>query len=43
MKEIAKASCKIWLEHGALDYKECLLEDAKKFDHCINFPTLAQA
>lgn len=24
---IAKKACKIWLEHGALDYKECVGDD----------------
>ncbi len=24
---IAKKACKIWMEHGALDYKECIGDD----------------
>lgn len=28
-KKVASASAVIWKEHGALDYKECLLEDAR--------------
>jgi len=34
---IAKQACKIWLEHGALDYKECAGDDLDiKF--CLPFP-----
>jgi uncharacterized protein YbaA (DUF1428 family) len=34
---IAKQACKIWLEHGALDYQECVGDDlAIKF--CTPFP-----
>lgn len=34
---IAKQACKVWLEHGALDYKECVADD---LDHkfCTPFP-----
>jgi len=28
-KKMAAASAVIWKEHGALDYKECVLEDAR--------------
>jgi uncharacterized protein YbaA (DUF1428 family) len=28
-KSMAKGACKIWLEHGALDYRECVAEDVK--------------
>ena len=28
-REIATAAGKLWMEHGALDYKECLAEDVK--------------
>lgn len=26
-KKLAKLGCKIWLEHGALNYRECIAED----------------
>jgi uncharacterized protein YbaA (DUF1428 family) len=29
-KAIAKKACKVWLDHGALDYRECVAEDVKK-------------
>lgn len=39
-KKIAKKAGKIWMEHGALDYYECVGEDMKsKFG--ISFPKLA--
>lgn len=28
-KKMAKQGCKIWRKHGALDYKECLIDDMK--------------
>jgi uncharacterized protein YbaA (DUF1428 family) len=28
-REIAEAAGALWIEHGALDYKECLAEDVK--------------
>ncbi len=36
---LAKTACKVWLEHGALDYKECVGDDLKvKFG--MAFPKL---
>jgi uncharacterized protein YbaA (DUF1428 family) len=29
-RRIARKAGKIWIEHGALDYKECVAEDVKK-------------
>ena len=29
-RAMAKKACKVWLEHGALDYRECVAEDVKK-------------
>ncbi|WP_119271020.1 DUF1428 domain-containing protein [Taklimakanibacter deserti] len=26
-KKLAKLGCKVWREHGALDYKECVADD----------------
>jgi uncharacterized protein YbaA (DUF1428 family) len=28
--KLAKVAGKIWMEHGALDYRECVAEDVKK-------------
>jgi uncharacterized protein YbaA (DUF1428 family) len=28
-KKMAKLGCKVWMEHGALDYYECVGEDLK--------------
>jgi uncharacterized protein YbaA (DUF1428 family) len=28
-KALARKACKVWLEHGALDYRECVAEDVK--------------
>ena len=41
-RRIAKLAGKIWREHGALDYKECVGDDLKtKFG--VPFPKLAKA
>ena len=39
---IAKKACKIWMEHGALDYRECVGEDMK-VKMGIPFPKLAKS
>jgi uncharacterized protein YbaA (DUF1428 family) len=41
-KKLAHVGGKVWLEHGALQYKECVAEDETEFDHCISFRTLAK-
>ena len=28
-RAMANKACKVWLEHGALDYRECVAEDVK--------------
>lgn len=28
-KKIARKACKIWMEHGAIDYRECVGDDLK--------------
>ena len=28
-RDMAKKACKVWLDHGALDYRECVAEDVK--------------
>jgi len=41
-KEIASKACKIWMEHGALEYRECIAEDTdNKFG--LSFPAGIQA
>jgi uncharacterized protein YbaA (DUF1428 family) len=37
-RKIAEQACKIWKEHGALDYKECVLEDLEDKGFCKTFP-----
>jgi len=27
---MAKIGCKVWMEHGALEYRECILDDQSK-------------
>jgi len=39
---IAEKACVIWKEHGALDYRETVLEDPDAKD-MVNFPALAGA
>jgi uncharacterized protein YbaA (DUF1428 family) len=29
-RRLARKACKIWREHGALEFKECIAEDVKK-------------
>jgi uncharacterized protein YbaA (DUF1428 family) len=39
---LAKEACKVWLDHGALDYRECVGEDFQV--KCgLPFPKLARA
>lgn len=42
-RKIAQASGKIWMEHGALEYKECALEDASDKGFCLTFPAAFQS
>jgi uncharacterized protein YbaA (DUF1428 family) len=35
--KMARTSGKVWREHGALDYKECIADDVKKGKH-TSFP-----
>ena len=41
-QRIAKKACKVWLEHGALDYRECVGEDLN-IKMGVPFPKLAKA
>ena len=35
-KAVASVGCKVWLEHGALDYKECAGDDLEASPGCGN-------
>lgn len=37
-QKMAAKAAKIWIEHGALSYKECVLEDKKSHPYCATFP-----
>lgn len=39
--KMAKAACKVWMEHGALEYRETVGEDMK-FKYGVPFPRLAK-
>jgi uncharacterized protein YbaA (DUF1428 family) len=36
-QKMAKTAEKVWLEHGALEYRECVLDDSKG-DFALTFP-----
>lgn len=36
-REMAEKGAKIWMKHGALDYKESVLEDSKESEWCTTF------
>ncbi len=38
---MAKGAGKIWKEHGALEYKECIAEDMEDKSFCMTFPQMA--
>lgn len=37
-RQMAEDAGKIWMDHGALEYKECVLEDLSDPGFCITFP-----
>ncbi len=41
-KKSAGLACKVWMEYGALDYREWIMEDEKAED-LVSFPQLAGA
>jgi len=41
-QRLARQACKVWLEHGALDYRECIGDDLK-VPVGIPFPKLSKA
>jgi uncharacterized protein YbaA (DUF1428 family) len=38
-REMAGKAARVWMEHGALDYKECLAEDMEDKGFCATFPS----
>jgi uncharacterized protein YbaA (DUF1428 family) len=36
-RDLAEQAAKIWMKHGALDYKECVLEDSPDSEWCSTF------
>lgn len=41
-KKIAKEACAVWKKFGALDYKECVIDDAKPKFVTMTFAKLAK-
>ncbi len=41
-KKMAQLGAKLWKKHGALDYKECIIDDAKPQGIVFTFPTMAK-
>lgn len=41
-KKMAKDACKVWMEHGALQYIEAVGEDMKKNPWCMNFKQIVE-
>lgn len=42
-KKMASEAGKIWMQFGALEYKECVAEDMKPKDITFTFPVMAKA
>lgn len=42
-KQMAREACTVWKKFGALDYKECLIDDAKPKYVTTTFPKMAKA
>lgn len=42
-KKMAKLGAKVWKKYGALDYKECMLDDAKPEHVTFPFPVMMKA
>ena len=42
-RKMAKGGAKIWLKYGALNYKECMLDDAKPKHITFTFAKMAKA
>lgn len=41
-KKMAKLGAKIWKKHGALDYKECMMDDGTPLHVKLTFPKLTK-
>lgn len=41
-RQMAEKGATIWMEHGALDYKECVLDDSKDSEWCTTFEKTIQ-
>lgn len=41
-RQMAQEACQVWMDHGALEYRECVLEDSSN-DFGIPFTKLADA
>lgn len=41
-KKMAQAGAKMWKKYGALDYKECLIDDPKPKQVTFTFPKMAK-
>jgi len=42
-RKMARDASKVWMKHGALAYKECMLDDAKPEFVTFFFPVMAKA
>ena len=42
-RAMARQGARVWKKHGALDYKECVLDDASPPMVSLTFPKLAKA
>ncbi len=42
-KKMATLGCKMWMKYGALDYKECIIEDKKPKGVTLAFGTMVKA
>ncbi|HLD12113.1 MAG TPA: DUF1428 domain-containing protein [Candidatus Nanoarchaeia archaeon] len=41
-RKMAKWGAKMWMKHGALDYKECQGDDLKGMPGCVPFPKMVK-
>ncbi|MFZ4762205.1 MAG: DUF1428 domain-containing protein [Alphaproteobacteria bacterium] len=42
-RKMAEKGAEIWIEHGALDYKECVLDDSNESEWCTTFEKATQS
>ena len=42
-RKMASDGSKIWMKYGALDYKECMMDDAKPKGIVLTFPKMTKA